>query len=257
MGADPQPRALARAAGAGFAAYVGLLLYVFFFLPVGEFQPGQYLPWYYLILGLIVVSVFFINRLRNSRLGRAWTAIREDELAAAAMGVDPVHTKLLAFAMGATFSGFAGAFYAAYISAIFPGTFDFSISVIVLCMVILGGMGNLTGVILGGLIIMSADRIFLPQFAALSHAVLTTSVFPVIPNPAVREFLISAVDPSQLRLLLFGLTLVIMMLVRPEGLVPSARRRAELRTDAVRDEAAEQPLAPSEAQSPRPAIVAD
>jgi branched-chain amino acid transport system permease protein len=227
-------------------------------LPViGEFQPGNYLPWYYLILALIVFSVFLINRLYRSRLGRAWTAIREDELAAAVMGVDLVKTKLLAFAMGATFSGFAGAFYAAYISAIFPTTFDFSISVIVLCMVILGGMGNMVGVILGGLIIMSADRIFLPQFASLSQAVLTTSVFPLIPNAALREFLGNAVDPSQLRLLLFGLTLVLMMNIRPEGLVPSARRRAELHEEAELKEAAEQPPTPSEVQSPAVTLVGE
>jgi branched-chain amino acid transport system permease protein len=224
---------------------------------LGEFRPGQYVPWFYLILGLIVFSVFLINRLYRSRLGRAWTAIREDELAAATMGIDLVRTKLLAFAMGATFSGFAGAFYAAYIAAIFPDTFRFDISVIVLCMVILGGMGNMTGVILGGLIIMGADRIFLPQFASLAQAVLNTSVFPLIPNPALRETMSNAVDPSQLRLLLFGLTLVIMMLVRPEGLVPSARRRAELREDEPAEEIQRATAAPSEVQSPAATLVGD
>ena len=98
----------------------------------------------------------------RSRLGRAWMAIREDELAASQMGIDPVRTKLLAFSMGATFSGFAGAFFAAYIAGIFPSAFQFSTSIIILCAVILGGIGNVYGVIVGGLVIELADRLFLP-----------------------------------------------------------------------------------------------
>ena len=198
-------------------------------LPVlGTFQTGQYLPWYYLILLLVVFSAFIISRLRDSRLGRAWTAIREDELAASAMGINLVRTKLLAFAMGATFSGFAGAFYGAYISAIFPSVFDFSVSVIILCMVILGGLGNITGVILGCIIIMAADRLYLPQLAQVLKSLLTTSVLPNIANPAWRDFLATSVDPIQMRLFLFGLTLVVMMIVRPGGLIPNAERQAEL-----------------------------
>ncbi len=195
---------------------------------VGQFQTGRDLPWYFLILGIIALTIFLISRLRNSRLGRAWTAMREDELAAASMGIDIVGTKLLAFAMGATFSGFGGAFFASYISAIFPGVFDFSVSVIILCMVILGGLGNMTGVILGGLIIMMSDRLFLPQLATLIKNILNTSVLPNIADPAMKDFVATSVDPSQFRLLLFGLTLVIMMAVRPEGLIPNVRRRAEL-----------------------------
>ncbi len=198
---------------------------------IGSFQAGQLFPWYYLILTLVVFSTFMISRLRESRLGRAWTAIREDELAASAMGINLVRTKLLAFAMGATFSGFAGAFYGAYISAIFPSAFDFSVSVIILCMVILGGLGNITGVLLGCLIITSADRLFLPQLAQVLKSILNTSVLPNIGNPALRDFLAISLDPIQMRLLLFGLTLVIMMIIRPEGLVPSAERQAELHSD--------------------------
>ncbi len=195
---------------------------------IGTFQSGKYLPWYYLVLVLVVFSIFIISRLRDSRLGRAWAAIREDELAASAMGINLVQTKLLAFAMGATFSGFAGAFYSAYISAIFPSVFDFSVSVIVLCMVILGGLGNMTGVLLGGVIITAADRLYLPQLAQILKSVLNTSVLPNIANPALKDFLATSVDPLQMRLFLFGLTLVVMMIVRPEGLVPSAERQAEL-----------------------------
>ncbi|WP_017716444.1 branched-chain amino acid ABC transporter permease [Kamptonema formosum] len=195
---------------------------------IGTFESANYLPWYYLILFLVVFAYVAIVRLRDSRLGRSWTAIREDELAASAMGINLVNSKLLAFAMGATFSGFAGAFYAAYISAIFPSVFDFSISVIILCMVILGGLGNLTGVILGAIIIMAADRLYLPQLAQVIKSWLNTSVLPVIADPGLRDFVATSLDPLQMRLFLFGLTLVIMMLVRPEGLVPDTLHKAEL-----------------------------
>lgn len=195
---------------------------------IGTFQAGKYLPWYYLVLVLVVFSAWMISRLRDSRLGRAWAAIREDELAASAMGIDLVQTKLLAFAMGATFAGFAGAFYGAYISAIFPSVFDFSVSVIVLCMVILGGLGNITGVLLGCVIIMAADRLYLPQLAQVLKGILNNAVLPNVASPALRDFLATSVDPLQMRLFLFGLTLVVMMIVRPEGLVPDAQRQAEL-----------------------------
>lgn len=183
------------------------------------FEASQPIPWYFLILGILLFSIFFILRLRNSRLGRAWNAMREDELAASAMGINLVRTKLLAFAMGATFSGFAGAFYGSYISAIFPDAFRFDVSVMLLCMVILGGMGNITGVILGGLIIQFADRLFLPQFSLMVQGIMRNSG-----NAALQDIDFA----SNSRLILFGLTLVIMMLVRPEGLVPSQRRRREL-----------------------------
>jgi branched-chain amino acid transport system permease protein len=199
------------------------------FLPfIGTFDSSSYFPWYYLILGLVVFSYFFISRLRDSRLGRAWNAIREDELAASAMGINLVKTKLLAFAMGATFAGFAGAFYAVYISAIFPSVFDFSVSVIILCMVILGGLGNMNGVILGGIIIMGADRLFLPQLAKVLEGIRNTSLLPLITNPQWQDFVRTSLDPTQMRLFLFGLTLVIMMLVRPEGLIPDRLHKAEL-----------------------------
>jgi branched-chain amino acid transport system permease protein len=197
---------------------------------IGTFGTDP-LPWYYLVLTLVLLSIFMISRLRDSRLGRAWTAIREDELAASAMGVNRVNVKLLAFAMGATFSGFAGAFYGSYITAIFPSVFDFSVSVIILCMVILGGLGNMGGVLLGCIIIMAADRLYLPKLAEVLKALLNTSVLPNISNPALRDFIAVSVDPIQMRLLLFGLVLVVMMIVRPEGLVPSARRKAELHTE--------------------------
>ena len=149
-------------------------------------QHASRLPWYFLIIAIILLSIFLINRLRESRLGRAWMAIREDELAAAQMGIDPVRTKLLAFAMGATFSGFAGAFYAAYISGIFPGVFDFSASILILCTVILGGMGNIYGVIVGGLVLLTADRLFLPALKDFLGGLLNHTFLP--PWRAIRPY---------------------------------------------------------------------
>jgi branched-chain amino acid transport system permease protein len=200
---------------------------------IGTFTSSSYFPWYYLILFLVIFAYLAIGRLKDSRLGRSWTAIREDELAASAMGINLVQTKLLAFAMGATFSGFAGSFYAAYISAIFPSVFDFSVSVIILCMVILGGLGNAIGVMLGGVIIMSADRLYLPQLAKVLKGFLNNSILPNVSNPQWQDFLATSIDPTQMRLFFFGLTLVIMMLVRPEGLLPDRIHQEELHKDEV------------------------
>ncbi len=239
------------------AGYVGALIAIaLVFIPIPSFnnafidslvqivQPGEFkssnpIPWYFLIIAIILLSVFIIRRLRDSRLGRAWMAIREDELAAAQMGIDPVKTKLAAFAMGATFSGFAGAFYAAYIAGIFPSVFDFSASIIILCVVILGGIGNINGVIVGGLVIMTADRLFLPALKDFLASLLTHTVLPSISNPVVQLAVKDNANPILYRFLLFGLTLVIMMAVRPEGLLPNAQVRAELHsneTPAVEDE---------------------
>ena len=196
---------------------------------IGEFQSNNPIPWYFLILAIMLLSVFLIRRLRDSRTGRAWMAIREDELAAAQMGINPVRAKLLAFSMGAMFSGFAGAFYGAYVRGIFPSAFDFSVSIIVLVMVILGGLGNITGVIVGALVIMGADRLFLPALKDFLSGLLNSSVLPALSGNHTLQVAVSQnADPILYRYLLFGLTLVIMMAVRPEGLIPSRRRAAEL-----------------------------
>ena len=156
---------------------------------------------------------------------------------------DPVKTKLAAFALGATFSGFAGAFYAAYIAGIFPSVFDFSASIIILCVVILGGIGNINGVIVGGLVIMTADRLFLPALKDFLASLLTHTVLPSISNPVVQLAVKDNANPILYRFLLFGLTLVIMMAVRPEGLIPNSQVRAELHPD-------EAPVAVVEAETP-------
>ncbi|MBI5353806.1 MAG: branched-chain amino acid ABC transporter permease [Chloroflexi bacterium] len=200
-------------------------------LYIGEFESSNPITWYFLIIAIILLSVFVIRRLRDSRLGRSWMAIREDELAAAQMGIDPVKTKLAAFALGATFSGFAGAFYAAYISGIFPSVFDFSASIIILCVVILGGIGNINGVIVGGLVLMTADRLFLPALKDFLASLLTHTILPSISDPVVQLAVKDNANPILYRFLLFGLTLVIMMAVRPEGLIPNPQNRAELHAE--------------------------
>lgn len=191
--------------------------------------------WYYLIALTILLSMFLIVRLHNSRLGRAWMAIREDEIAATSMGIDLVGTKLLAFAMGASFAGFAGAIFSSMLQFIDPFQFDFSISIIVLSMVILGGMGNVYGVLVGGLVFGAFDRIFADRITGWLH-----SLGQALKTPLVSDILLW-IDLSSSKLLIFGLTLVLMMQLRPEGLFPSAERKAELR--AAEDEDASQELA--------------
>jgi branched-chain amino acid transport system permease protein len=141
-------------------------------------------------------------------------AMREDELAASSMGIDLVRTKLLAFSLGASFSGFAGAFFGAYLGSITPSSFQFDKSVLILCMVILGGLGNIPGVILGGLIIVSADIFFLNRLTDLLKQIASNSH-----SQALADF-----KASDYRLLLFGLAMVGVMLYRPAGLWPSPRK---------------------------------
>ena len=184
---------------------------------IGTFNKLDLWPWYYLALAIIIAAIFFNSRLEHSRLGRAWMAMREDEDAAAAMGVDIVRTKLMAFAMGATFSGFAGAYFASYIQGVFPSTFDFTVSVTVLCAVILGGAGNPWGAIFGGLIVTGTDRVLLGLLTAQMR------------NVGAGIPLIGGIDFNLWRYGLFGVALVVVMLIRPEGLIPSAARAREFR----------------------------
>ena len=215
---------------------------------IGQFESSNPITWYFLIIAIILLSVFVIRRLRDSRLGRSWMAIREDELAAAQMGIDPVKTKLAAFALGATFSGFAGAFYGAYISGIFPSVFEFSTSIIILCVVILGGIGNINGVIVGGLVLMTADRLFLPALKDFLASLLTHTVLPAINDPVIQLAVKDNTNPILYRFLLFGLTLVIMMAVRPEGMIPNAQVRAELHPDDLPAIEAETPTTNNKAK---------
>lgn len=184
--------------------------------------------WFWLILIVCLVSLFIITRLYDSRLGRAWQAIREDEIAAASMGINPVRTKLWAFALGASFSGFAGSLYSGYVGVVYPDQFQFSLSIVILSMVILGGIGNIYGVIAGALIIGSFDRILTEKLNTPLHWVgeqLTWGPLEPIGNFLSNHSLTSD------RFLIFGLALVLIMLLRPGGLFPSSRRAAEMKGD--------------------------
>jgi len=181
-------------------------------------------PYYYLILALIAFSIFVNVRLRDSRLGRAWVAIREDEIAAASSGVNLVTTKLFAFAMGAFFSGIAGAYHTAKLGLVSPDSFSFGDSIIYLAMVVIGGIGSIPGVIVGALLVYTLN-VFLPAQLDAS-ATDPTSVFFGI-NNAIVHF-IPSFTFGNVRNLIFGILLVVIMIFRPEGLIPSARRRREL-----------------------------
>jgi branched-chain amino acid transport system permease protein len=170
------------------------------------------IKYYFLLLVVLLVIVVVNLRLQNSRLGRAWEAIREDEVAARAMGINTTRTKLLAFAMGASFGGISGGIFAAIQGFISPESFVLVESVMVLSMVVLGGMGNIWGVILGAVLLS-----FVPE-------VLRYTVEPV--QRAVFGRML--VEPEVIRMLLFGLALVLMMLFRPAGILPSAVRKREL-----------------------------
>jgi branched-chain amino acid transport system permease protein len=182
------------------------------------FGPTDQRNWYWLMLLVGLLSVFLITRLYDSRLGRSWVAVREDELAASSMGVNLVRTKLWAFALGASFSGFAGSIYAAAFQYVHPSQFEFSVSVMILSMVILGGLGNIYGVIFGGLILASFDRILAEALNSPVHWI----------GDQLGISAIAGHDIQSDRLLVFGLALVVMMVLRPGGLFPSARRRAEM-----------------------------
>ena len=180
---------------------------------LGVTLPSTY-TYYYLFLVLTLAIVFISIRLQDSRIGRAWVAIREDEVAAAAMGINTRNVKLLAFAMGASFAGVSGGLFAGFQGFISPESFTLFESVIVLCMIVLGGMGNIAGVVLGALLI----TVFPEALRYLGE--LQQLLFGRV-----------LVDPNDLRLLVFGLALVVVMIFRPAGLLPSVRRRREFSAD--------------------------
>ncbi len=171
------------------------------------------------LAGVIVIACLVIARnLERSRMGRAWMAIREDELAAEMMGVNTVRSKLLAFALGASFAGFAGAMQASYQGATTSDFFKFSTSIIVVIMIILGGMGNIWGALAGALTLVYVDKSLLPYLSQR-----TQEIGRALGWEELAEF-----NLATLNFLIFGLILVAMMRLRPEGLIPSRQRAAEL-----------------------------
>lgn len=162
----------------------------------------QSAPYYYLILCMLIVLIFFLRRLEVSRIGRAWLAMREDELAASCMGINLVWAKLTAFGIGGFFAGIAGCIFAAKQGTVSPDSFDFVVSVMVLAMVVMGGLGNIWGVLLGALLLS-----VLPEF--------------------LRGFEIY-------RMFLFGLAMILVMLFRPQGLIGEVHHREEFKGDSKR-----------------------
>src|ERR687897_1774 len=175
------------------------------------FQSLELRPWYFVALALVFIALFVNYRLRDSRLGRAWIALREDEVAAASMGVPLVKTKLLAYGTGAAFGGVAGAFLGSYLNTVNADQFQFSFSIFVLAMVILGGLGSIEGVVLGAVVLSFINRNLIPD------------VFNEYPAKVGLDF-----DLTELSFGIFGFLLVIMMILRPEGLIPERRRKLEL-----------------------------
>lgn len=173
--------------------------------------PSVYL-YYYLFLALALLVIFITMRLENSRIGRAWVAIREDEIAAKAMGINTRNIKLLAFAMGASFGGIAGGLFAGFQGFVSPESFILMESVVVLCMVVLGGMGHIPGVILGAVLLAAMPELFRHTIVPLQQQLFGRILF----------------DPEVVRMLLFGLALVLVMLFRPAGIWPSTTRKREL-----------------------------
>ena len=197
------------------------------FAVVHDFKIIQPLGFYLIMLVLVGICVVLVNNLRRSRIGRAWMAIREDEVAAAAMGVNTVRIKLLAFSIGAAFSGFAGAYYGAKLSLVSPENFGFTVSITILVMVVLGGMGNIPGVIVGALLIYSVIYVVLPALPPLAEDWATgLGLGGLVPQngdwPGIGQ------EVQRLKFLLFGLILVLTMLLRPQGLIPSRIRQQEL-----------------------------
>jgi len=178
---------------------------------------------WYLVLALLAITFFICRRLRDSKLGRAWMAIREDETAAAAMGINTVTTKLLAFSLGASFSGFAGAFTGAYNTAIFAETFSYNVSILVVIIIILGGIGSLRGVVIGAFALLYVDRALLPW---LGDNIVNDPMHNL--GVATGQQILADFKLTTYNYLLFGIVLVIMMIRRPEGLFPDAGAKAEM-----------------------------
>jgi branched-chain amino acid transport system permease protein len=177
---------------------------------VERFTSLNFRPWYWTALGLALVVLFVNFRLRDSRIGRAWIAIREDEVAAVSMGIPTVRVKLLAYAIGAACGGMAGTFLGSWFGTVNADQFEFSFSIFVLAMIILGGLGSIWGVVVGALLLSFINTRLIPD------------VLNDVPSKIGLDF-----DLTELGFGIFGFLLVIMMVLRPQGLIPEKRHQAE------------------------------
>lgn len=180
-------------------------------LELGGLSIPSTMLYYYLFVVLVLGIVFVGLRLQDSRIGRAWVAIREDEMAAKACGINTRNIKLAAFAMGASFGGVAGGLFASFQAFVSPESFGLMESVMVLCMVVLGGMGHIPGVILGAVMLTVLPEVFRQSAGPMQQALFGTVLL----------------DPEALRMLLFGVALILVMRYRPAGLWPEQRHQRE------------------------------
>lgn len=176
------------------------------------------LPYYYLALFMVLVTVFVMYRIQDSRLGRAWFAIRDDEVAAVSCGINLLTYKVIAFAISAAFGAVGGAFFARWVTFLSPDMFKFWESFLILCMIVLGGMGNIWGVMVGAFVLVSMSEI-------------------------LRELLPLLGLPVEVRFLAFGLIMVLMMRFRPAGLLPIPAVAARMRAGRVRRKKVKAPVA--------------
>jgi branched-chain amino acid transport system permease protein len=177
----------------------------------GSFGLLDLRPWYWLVFGILLIVLFVNLRVRDSRLGRAWIALREDEVAAVSMGIPLVKTKLTAYAIGAAFGGMAGAFFGAYFTEVNAGQFAFGFSIFIVAMVVVGGIGSIWGALAGGLLLGYINNYLIPD------------VLNNLPSAFGLSFQLSSVSFG-----IFGFLLVLVMTVRPQGLFPERRRSLEL-----------------------------
>jgi branched-chain amino acid transport system permease protein len=182
-----------------------------YFPGVGTLDQLHLRPWYWIVFALVLITLFVNLRIRSSRLGRAWIALREDEVAAVSMGIPLVRTKLLAYSLGAAFGGIAGAFLGSYTTLVDADQFQFGFSVFVLAMVIVGGLGSIWGVVLGALLLANINYYLIPD------------VLNKLPADLGLKFSLTDLQVS-----IFGFLLVLVMVLRPQGLIPERRRQLEL-----------------------------
>jgi branched-chain amino acid transport system permease protein len=191
-----------------------------YFPGIGTFGLLDLRPWYWLIFGILMLVLFVNLRLRDSRLGRAWVALREDEVAAVSMGIPLVRTKLSAYAIGAMFGGMSGAFLGAYYTEVNAGQFQFGFSIFILAMVIIGGLGSIWGAVLGGLLLGYINQWLIPD------------VLNSLPQKLGLNFPLTSIEFG-----IFGFLLVLVMILRPQGLIPERRRRLELTAEIAAEDA--------------------
>jgi branched-chain amino acid transport system permease protein len=191
-----------------------------YFPGIGLFNELNLRPWYWLILGIMLLVLFVNLRLRDSRLGRAWVALREDEVAAVSMGIPAVRTKLMAYAIGATFGGMSGAFFGTYFTVVNADQFQFGFSIFILAMVIIGGLGSIWGAVAGGLLLGYINYYLIPD------------VLNSLPSKLGFNFQLTQIEFG-----IYGFLLVLVMILRPQGLIPERRRRLELTAELAAQDA--------------------